>query len=305
MLQQNLPKKESIDELTSLPVMAGVVAHEGKCRLCGNDSLELQRSHILPAFVFRWMRKSSATGHMRFGEEPNRRVQDGWKERWLCSPCENDIGEAEKRFAEQFFHRVVEDRSPCDEYGPWLLKFCVSVIWRVLLKFRDLDPFDGYSSEEYDLLERAAAVWREYLRGSRSDVETFRQHLYIVQGISSAQRNVPPNINRHVLRHISANVVRGADQHIVFAKLPRFFIMGVLRDNRTDDWVATEVFSDTGIVPAYQRVPDEFYHYVNEKANRFADLSASISIARRGKCSMPLKPTRIVSTPRIRSRRFI
>ena len=269
--------KELLDELTSLPVMANVVENKGKCRLCGNDGLELQRSHILPAFAFRWMKKSSATGHIRNGEEPNRRVQDGLKERWLCSPCENDIGKAEMRFAEQFFHPVVKDRSPCDEYGPWLLKFCVSVTWRVLLKFRDMDPFDDYSSKEYDLLERAAAVWREYLRGSRSDVETFRQHLYIVQRISSAQRNFPPNINRHVLRHISADVVRGADQHIVFAKLPRFFIMGVLRDDRPDDWVGTEVFSDTGVVPTYQRAPDGFYNYLYEKAGRSAELLASIS----------------------------
>lgn len=196
---------------------------------------------------------------------------------WLCSPCENDIGKAEKRFAEQFFHPVVEDRWPCDEYGPWLLMFCVSLTWRVLLKFREMGPFNDYSSEEYDLLERAAVVWREYLRGNKADVESFRQHLYIVQGISSAQRNVPPNINRHVLRHISADVVRGADQHIVFVKLPRFFIMGVLRDDCPDDWMGTEVFSDTGVVPTCQRVPDGFYRYLYDKANRSADLLASIS----------------------------
>lgn len=250
----------------------------GTCRLCGSDGLELQLSHILPAFVFRWMRGSSATGHMRSGEEPNLRVQDGWKERWLCSSCENEIGKAERQFAEQFFLPVVEGRPPpCDEYGPWLLKFCVSVTWRVLLRFRDMDPFEDYSSEDYDLLERAAAVWREYLRGRRPDLGAFRQHLFIVRGVSSAQRYVAPNINRHVLRHITVDVVRGADQHIVFAKLPRFFIMGVLRDDRPGDWAGTEVLAGTGIVPAYQCVPDGFYDYVNEKAERAAGLLASLS----------------------------
>ena len=65
--------------------------------------------------------------------------------------------------------------------------------------------------------------------------------------------------------------------------------MGVLYDDRTNDWVGTDVFSDTRVVPAYQRVPNEFYNYVNEKVNRVADLPASISDGQKRKVFNAIK----------------
>jgi hypothetical protein len=49
---------------------------------------ELQESHILPSFVYRWMKETSATGYLRFGQQPNLRVQDGVKRHLLCANCE-------------------------------------------------------------------------------------------------------------------------------------------------------------------------------------------------------------------------
>ena len=57
------------------------------CRLCGATK-ELQESHILPGFVFRWKKETSATGYLRFGQQPNLRVQDGVKLHLLCRDCE-------------------------------------------------------------------------------------------------------------------------------------------------------------------------------------------------------------------------
>jgi hypothetical protein len=38
------------------------------------NAQELQESHILPGFVFRWMKETSATGYLRFGQQPNLRT---------------------------------------------------------------------------------------------------------------------------------------------------------------------------------------------------------------------------------------
>lgn len=76
---------------------------EGRCQLCGSESI-LQLSHILPAFVFRWMRETSGNGHLRFGEAPNLRVQDGLKRHWLCASCESLFARSETAFADQLFH---------------------------------------------------------------------------------------------------------------------------------------------------------------------------------------------------------
>jgi len=52
---------------------------EGSCRLCSR-ARELQLSHIVPAFVYRWLKDLSGTGFLRFGKNPNRREQDGLKD---------------------------------------------------------------------------------------------------------------------------------------------------------------------------------------------------------------------------------
>ena len=157
-----------------------------------------------------------------------------------------------------------------------MLKFCVSVSWRVLLFFRERDPFDDYSRRDHELLDQAATVWRDFLLGRTEDPGSFRQHFYIVRGVSSAKRQVAPNINLHVLRHIGADIVQSKHQHIVYAKLPRLFVMGVLRDERPDDWRGTEVRTEGGVVPN-QQVPGAFYGYVNEKAKRATACLGSIS----------------------------
>ena len=73
------------------------------CRLCGATK-ELQESHILPGFVFRWKKETSATGYLRFGQQPNLRVQDGVKLHLLCRDCEQRFNNWETEFANRIFH---------------------------------------------------------------------------------------------------------------------------------------------------------------------------------------------------------
>ena len=275
---------------------------KGTCRLCGNFG-KLRRSHVLPAFLFRWLRKSSASGHMRFGGAPNRRVQDGWKKRWLCSNCEGRLGTAERQFAQRIFQPLVEDRIVQTRYGPWMLKFCVSVTWRVLLHFREVDRFDDYSRSDHKLLDQTATVWRDYLLGRVQDLGHFRQHIYIVKGVSSARRRVASNINQHVLRHIDADIVQSKHQHIVYAKLPRLFVMGVLRDERPNDWQGTEVRAGRGCIPPGQEVPDEFFDYVNEKAERADTRLASMSDRQKAKVleAVLTDPARVADSDTIKA----
>jgi hypothetical protein len=43
-----------------------------KCALCHNVK-ELKDSHIIPAFVYRWIKETSATGYLTFSENIDRR----------------------------------------------------------------------------------------------------------------------------------------------------------------------------------------------------------------------------------------
>jgi hypothetical protein len=92
------------------------------CRLCGQDG-ELQDSQIVPAFIYKWLKDTSATGFLRFGREPNKRVQDGHKRRWLCIDCERLLNVWETQFATQLFHPINQDGGAKIPYGEWLLNF--------------------------------------------------------------------------------------------------------------------------------------------------------------------------------------
>ena len=48
------------------------------CKLCEKKA-KLEESHIVPKLIFRWLKKTSATGLLRKGADINKPVQDGLK----------------------------------------------------------------------------------------------------------------------------------------------------------------------------------------------------------------------------------
>ena len=99
---------------------------KGTCKLCEADG-ELRESHILPSFVYRWLKSSSGTGFIRFGENPNLRSQDGFKTYLLCGECEGLFNSWETEFANKIFHPLNGGSGATLQYGPWMLKFAASV----------------------------------------------------------------------------------------------------------------------------------------------------------------------------------
>ena len=62
----------------------------GTCALCEINK-DLKESHIIPKFVFKSIKKRSATGYLREVKSPNIRKQDGFKVDMLCDISENSI----------------------------------------------------------------------------------------------------------------------------------------------------------------------------------------------------------------------
>ena len=253
---------------------------EGRCQLCGSESI-LQLSHILPAFVFRWMRETSGNGHLRFGETPNLRVQDGLKRHWLCASCESLFGRSETAFADQLFHPYSRGESSRFIYGEWLLHFCVSVTWRVLHLYRELTNFKGYEPEDIEHLDAAEAAWKAFLLGQQPHPGLFEQHLLpfdAIESISSTRDDLSPNLNRYLMRTVDTDLCRGGKSIYIYAKLGRFAILGFVREDRRSQWQGTKVHVKTGLIePRKYILPRAFFEYLNGKARRTAELLASIS----------------------------
>lgn len=108
----------------------------GICRLC-QGTQELRDSHIIPKFVTRHLKETSATGYLRGAEDPDIRLQDSKKIPLLCDSCEQLFSGWEREFKNQIFDKVKDSDFSQLEYGPWMTKFVVSVSWRVLVSDQD------------------------------------------------------------------------------------------------------------------------------------------------------------------------
>jgi hypothetical protein len=73
------------------------------CYLC-KEPAQLQRSHIVPSFVGKWLKDTSVTGFLRHGIDQSLRQQDIPKQPLLRSSCEFRFSMFEDRFARNIFY---------------------------------------------------------------------------------------------------------------------------------------------------------------------------------------------------------
>ncbi|MCT4631371.1 MAG: hypothetical protein N4A76_01385 [Firmicutes bacterium] len=78
-----------------------------ECKLC-NESNELELSHIIPKFVYKWIKRTSTTGGIRNSDNPNIRAQDGDKIDFLCGKCEDLFSVYEDGFRKKGFQKLQE-----------------------------------------------------------------------------------------------------------------------------------------------------------------------------------------------------
>lgn len=253
---------------------------EGSCKLC-DVKTDLQLSHVLPAFVFRWMRETSGNGHLRSGETPNRRVQDGFKRYWLCTACEILFSRTETAFANQLFHPYFRGEFSRFVYGDWLMHFCVSVSWRVLNFYRDATGLQQYEVEGIRRIDSAEKSWKAFLLGKAPHPGLFEQHLLpfdAIESISTARDDLSPNLNRYLMRTVDMDLCRGARNIYVYAKLGRLVLLGFVHEDHREQWQGTKVHVRHGIIePRKYTLPRAFFEYLNDRARKTAELLARIS----------------------------
>lgn len=260
-----------------------LIMPSGNCHLCGKEA-ELQNSHVLPAFVFRWLRETSGTGFIRSNAAPNRRVQDGLKRYWLCSACEQNFGRNEKSFADWLFYPFLQFPDGDHRYAQWMMRFCVSVSWRVLHYFDTESEPDEWSEDQRQQIRRAELAWREYLLGERPRPGEFAQHFIPVDRVGHATFELESNINRYLMRAVDLDLLRGESSILTYAKLGRFVIIGAIRDPNAARWKGTKVHPSQGAIrPRNFSVPESLFEYFNYKANHIRMTLESISPAQRQK----------------------
>lgn len=268
-------------ELTALPAQVYRMNEKsaspqiGQCGLC-NQLETLRVSHVIPAFVFRWLKETSATGHIRSVLDVNQRIQDGHKKPWLCGDCEVLFARVERQFSSKLFHPQLNGVHSID-YGEWLQRFCVSVSWRVLCHCKGLNTDHEYTEQQERAASKAKRIWADFLLGQRSSLGGFDQHFLPLDIIEDTTvPDLPDNINRFLTRNVEMDIIGGAGTFMTYAKLGRFVIFGMMQ--RPRGWDGTRVFGSKGrIAPRTYSLPASLMHFFKDRARLSKEAIAQMS----------------------------
>jgi len=237
------------------------------CRLCCRAN-RLYESHIIPKFVTEWLKKSSGTGFLRSSETANRRVQDGKKEQMLCSDCEALFNQCETPFATEIFHPLNRRETMRFKYESWLLKFAVSVSWRVLTSYKP-DSLSEISGAGKALVAKALQTWKEFLFDQRPHPGSFEQHMIVMGMIKSAENidNLPPNWNRFMTRGCHINMAHSKGHPLyIYTKMGRVTLLGFIGIESPRQWVGTKIHVRGGAIGGSITLPVQFLDYMKERA---------------------------------------
>ncbi len=238
------------------------------CALCKEES-PLRTSHIIPAFVFRWMRETSATGFFRSGINPRVRVQDGLKTPLLCERCEQRFSRLERQFANEIFYPVQRGKVQTVEYKSWFLKFCVSISWRVLTYAVQHNLLDHLSEAQYEESEKALARWARFLLDEVAHPANFEQRLVLLNGVESYSTplRLEPDTNRYFMRGVDIDVGTSMLTTFTFAKIGPFALYGMVQF--CEKWEGTKINANTGTIgPQPYKLPIQMLDYWMDRARR-------------------------------------
>jgi len=239
-----------------------------RCKLCHKEK-ELQESHIIPKFVYKWM-KQTGTGRFRQGFNINKPLQDGIKEFLLCRDCEQEFSKREDWFKKNVFDSFINRRKTTFYLSDNLKYFAVSLLWRVLIYFKD----DGNKYKFKEKLDDAEKEWRKYLYENEDLNKYDSIHLMCNPDYIEISKS-PKNIYSYLLRDVDIEIGEGEGKCFIYAKFARFIFIGVIEGFEKSSFIETEI--SQSINTNIQRLNDSalkrFIFNRAENTKNFEDLS--------------------------------
>ena len=215
------------------------------CKLCGSYS-PLRKSHIIPRFIGKWMKKTGLTPYLRFSGDIDKRTQDLGTMKLLCGDCENLFSPWEEKFANQIFYPM-SNRQTMFWYKPWLLKFAASLAWRATQtpeyeKVRESSTLKPIS----DGMEHRLA---QFILGRAKNVGSYSQHIMPVSELAEPIRPGSPMINRYLAHAVDIDCVHDSieSEMMVYVKLPMFIFLSV-RGQELSKWLKSSRIKKSGVL---------------------------------------------------------
>jgi hypothetical protein len=246
------------------------------CKLCQKKPA-VDDSHVIPAFVGKRLKRSSATGHMRRAVNPNVRVQDFLKFRLLCKECEELFSGWETRFSKKVFLPYQDKGQAVFQYDKWLLLFAVSLSWRI--GTADRASLMNFKPNLVPYLDTALETWREFLLGRTSQPQPYEHHLLFLDFVVKAQGiQVPDGFHWYILRSVDATLPASDTELAVYTKLPGMVFFSSVYPEKLVGWENTRILESGVIQSSGQavrncRFGNFLLHRAQEVIEPFNDLS--------------------------------
>jgi len=238
-----------------------------RCALCQKEA-ELKMSHVIPKFVYDWIKRTSATGYLRHSSNVDKRAQDGHKLPLLCGECEQRFSVAEKKFAEKIFSAHMDRREQSASYQSWLYYFLMSLAFRVLFinqDVRDREP------DYRDDVDQALVDWRMYLLNDDTALPSYEAHLLPIDPeikISSLPSFMPPKTAFYLTRGTDLDVVTSDKYMMVYVQIPGFIIFFTIKPKH-QPFIESTFIGEQGLIslgkPEDRQVPEGFLEHIGRR----------------------------------------
>lgn len=258
------------------------------CRLCLKEE-KLCNSHIIPKFIFRDFKKTSATGKIRSSENINKRVQDGLKTIFLCKNCEQEFSSFESYFKNNIYD-LVQNGEDSFVYNDQFLKFGVSLTWRVLQYSYEKNNLKNFDKVMICNVKNTLNIWRNFLIGKENNLQGCDLDFYNFNGqiIGFDKKNV----HRYFDRTIECDVINNGEISIVYIKLPSILMLGYISNNNEKLDGGSRIKIDNGIInPGNFIVPYDISQYIESRMDYLEKCNNYISDNQKYKILLDYKKT--------------
>ena len=240
------------------------------CSLCLNEA-SLQQSHIIPDFILKWYKKTQQ-GPLRNSQNPNCRIQDYLKAYLLCNTCEVKISQWENPFCEKIFKPYQDNKLECQkvQYANWMLKFCVSISWRVLSYIEISHSTQHLSEYQAKFTQQALLKWKNFLFDKEHHPGIFEQHLILLDTVIPSDKQQSRFLNRYILTSCDYDLVAIEEKTaFVYVKFFKFIIIGLICVEQKSDYAINKIHLNKGNiqVPMDYKMPATIWKYINSRAD--------------------------------------
>ena len=264
---------------------------EGKCALC-KEHKSLKKSHIIPKFVSKWLKETSATGFLRGVKKPEKRMQDLPTLPLLCGDCEQRFSKLESYFADRIFYPILNECKDEISHDDTLLRFVISLSWRTLKT--------GYScSVEIHPwikkhLNKAERIWRKYLLQESSDSGSYEHHLFFT-GYAKKEIDIPKKFQWYALRAADSTLVSSRSTVFAFTHFPHVFFASTIFPLTFSGWKSTKIYNK-GKITTKSEIND--YYFWKFLVSRCETISSSLDGSANEKIvkSLEKKPERFLKS---------